>query len=220
MTRPKFVTFDCYGTLVKFGLHDATRKVLGRLLDKVDAESFFREFHDLRYKEIFGTYRPYSEVLCRSLEQAMRQFGLEYESEYGNSIVAAVPTFGPYPEVPPALARIRERSKIVIISNSEDRLMAGNVKNIGVPFDRVITAEQARAYKPSLATFRYALRELGCQPSEILHVAAGFEYDIVPAHALGWARVWINRDGEAGDKAYGPYDELPDLSGLPDLIGV
>ena len=54
---------------------------------------------------------------------------------------------------------------------------------------------------------------------DILHVAQGFEYDIVPAHAVGWDRVWINRYGRAGDQAYGPYVELPDLSQLPTLIG-
>ena len=95
-----------------------------------------------------------------------------------------------------------------------------NVANIGVPIDRVITAEQAGAYKPSPVIFDYALRALGCAPDEILHVAQGFEYDIVPAHALGWSRVWINRYGKSGDPAYGPYHELPDLSGLPALLGI
>lgn len=78
----------------------------------------------------------------------------------------------------------------------------------------------ARAYKPSPVIFDYALRDLGREPVDILHVAQGFEYDIVPAHALGWERVWINRYGKTGDPAHGPYHELPDLSGLPRLLGV
>ena len=82
--------------------------------------------------------------------------------------------------------------------------MARNVANIGVPIDRVITAEQAGAYKPSPVIFDYALRALGCEPDEILHVAQGFEYDIVPAHALGWKRVWINRYGKTGDPPTAP----------------
>jgi 2-haloacid dehalogenase len=98
--------------------------------------------------------------------------------------------------------------------------MARNVANIGVPIDRVVTAEQAHAYKPSPVIFDYALRTLGCEPDDILHVAQGFEYDIIPAHALGWRRVWINRYGKSGDPAYGPYHELPDLCGLPALLGM
>ena len=99
--------------------------------------------------------------------------------------------------MPPALERLRQQCKLAIITNSDDDLMARNVANIGVPIDRVITAEQAGAYKPSPVIFDYALRALGCEPEEILHVAQGFEYDIVPAHALGWRRVWINRYGKS-----------------------
>ena len=66
------------------------------------------------------------------------------------------------PDVPPALERLRQHCKLAIITNSDDDLMARNVANIGVPIDRVITAEQARAYKPSPVIFDYALRALGC----------------------------------------------------------
>ena len=54
-----------------------------------------------------------------------------------------------------------EQCKLAIITNSDDDIMASNVANIGVPIDRVITAEQAGAYKPSPVIFDYALRALG-----------------------------------------------------------
>ena len=220
MALPAYVTFDCYDTLVEFPIDDVTRRALGSRLDAVDTDAFLREFEAIRYREILGEYRPYREVLRRSLAEAMRRFSLEYREEDGAAIVAAVPTWGPFPDVPPALDRLRRRCKIAIISNTDDDIVAANVKNIGVPFDHVITAEQARAYKPSPAIFEHAVRELGCGPDEILHVAQGFEYDIVPAYGLGWTRVWINRYGKLGNPAYGPYTELPDLSRLPELIGV
>ena len=220
MELPTYVTFDCYGTLVDFDIDAATLRVLGPRAAGIDADAFLREFEEIRYQEVLAAYRPYREVLRRSLAQAMQRFGLPYRDGDGAAIVAAVPEFGPFPEVPPALERIRRHCKIAIISNTDDDLIAGNLRKIGVPFDRVITAEQARAYKPSPVIFDYALRTLGCGPGDVLHVAQGFEYDIVPAHRLGWARVWINRYGKAGDPAYGPYRELPDLSGLPGLLGL
>ncbi|MGH2362168.1 MAG: haloacid dehalogenase type II [bacterium] len=220
MASPRYITFDCYGTLVNFDLTPATLRVLGARTKRIDLNRFFDDFEAIRFQQVLGPYRPYREVLCRSLEEVMTRFELEYRSADGDEIVHAVPTFGPFPDVPDALARLRGRFKLVIISNTDDDLIVHNVRNIGVPFDHVITAEQARAYKPSHRIFHHALDVLGCGPEDILHVAQGFEYDIVPAHELGWSRVWINRYGQPGDQAYGPYIELPDLSSLPPLLGI
>jgi 2-haloacid dehalogenase len=150
----------------------------------------------------------------------MERYGLEYQASDGETIVAAVPTFGPFPDVPPALDRIGKHCRLVIISNTEDDLIAGNVRNIGIPFHRVITAEQARAYKPARAIFDYTLRELDCAPDDILHVAQGFVYDVVPTHQMGWKCVWINRHGQPGDGVHRPWQELPDLAGLPALMEI
>ena len=219
LKTPKWMTFDCYGTLVNFNLTPATLDALGKRLDGVDQDAFFVRFAEVRYEEVLGAYRPYKEVLRQSLRRVMEEFGLPYRASDGDAMVAAVPTFGPFPEVPDALRRLKTQTKLAIITNSDDDLIPHNVKRIGVEFDRVITSQQAGSYKPSPAVFDYVLGQLGCNPSDILHVAQGFEYDIVPAHAVGWDRVWINRYGLAGDQAYGPYVELTDLSQLPTLIG-
>ena len=111
--------------------------------------------------------------------------------------------------MPAALARLRRSCRIAIISNTDDDLIADAADalgRLGAPVDRVITAEQARAYKPAQRMFDYAMRALGCAETELRHVAQGFRYDIVPAHERGWRPVWINRRGQAGDPAYGPYD--------------
>ena len=221
MNLPTWVTFDCYDTLVEFAVDDVTRGILGSRADSIDIDAFLSDFEALRYETTtHGPYRPYRQVLRDTLAQSMQAFGLPYRDADGDALLAAAPTWGPFPDVPPALERLRAAGvKLAIITNSDDDIMACNVQNIGVPIDRVITAQQAGAYKPSPVIFAYTLRELGCDPADLVHVAQGFEYDIVPAHALGWTRVWINRYGKTSDPAYGPYDELPDLSGLPALLG-
>jgi len=214
------VTFDCYGTLVAFDLDRVVRASLNERLrmDGVDEVEFLRDFRVMRFQAVLEAYRPYKDVLRASLEHAMRLHGLPYRREDGDALVAAVPAFGPFPDVPPALARLKERYRIAIISNTDDDLIRGNVERIGVHFDYVITAEQARAYKPSRAAFDYALRVTGRTPDQVIHVAQGFEYDIIPTHGLGMRRVWINRSGRRGSSAYLPYEELPDLARLPALL--
>jgi 2-haloacid dehalogenase len=221
MALPRYITFDCYDTLVEFPIERVTEQILGARLAEIERHQFFAAFEQLRYATTtYAPYRPYRDVLSGSLARVMGLFGLSYRDEDGVALVAAVATWGPFPDVPPALARLRSHCQLAIISNSDDDIIAGNVARIGVPLDHVITAQQAGAYKPSPVVFAYALRTLGCGPEEILHVAQGFEYDIVPAHQLGWARVWINRYGKVGDPAYGPYHELPDLTGVPVLLRI
>ncbi|WP_210590426.1 haloacid dehalogenase type II [Streptomyces sp. GESEQ-35] len=218
----EIVTFDAYGTLVDFQLTPTTLKVLAdRLdLDGLDVDEFLDDFRVMRFQAVLESYRPYHEVLHSSLRTAMRLHGLEYRESDGDALVEAVPAFGPFPEVPDALRALKSRYEIAIISNTEDRFIAQNIANIGVEFDHVITAEQAGAYKPDRQTFEHAYKTIGVDPSQVIHTAQGWEYDIIPTRDLGLKRrVWINRYGRPGSADHQPYDELPDLSGLPALLG-
>lgn len=218
----QIVTFDAYATLINFELAPTTLKVLAdRLdLDGLDVDEFLDDFRVMRFQAVLEAYRPYHEVLHSSLRNAMRLHGLEYRESDGDALVEAVPTFGPWPEVPDALRALKKKYEIAIISNTDDDLIARNVENIGVEFDYVITAQQAKAYKPDRQTFEYAFQAMDADPSQVIHVAQGWEYDHIPTRDLGLKRrVWINRYGRRGSSDYQPYDELPDLSGLPALLG-
>lgn len=221
MKLPKYITFDCYGTLCDFQLTKTTIDILGERANETDLHRFLIVFRDIRYYKCFAPFMLYTDLLHTSFKEAMDQCGLRYKNSDGDRLVAAVPTWGGFPDTKPVLDYIGQFCKLVIISNAEDDMIAQNVKNLGVNFYDVITAEQARAYKPTPPIFYYALRRLGCDKSDILHVAQGFNYDIMPAHGLGWERVWINRNHRPGNQEdYGPYQELHDLTGLPALLGL
>jgi len=221
MKLPKYITFDCYGTLIDFQLTKATTEILGERAQMVNLHDFLIVFRDIRYYECLGPYQRYDNLLRTSFKKAMDQCGLRYTNDDGDRLVAAVSTWGPFPDTKPILDRLAKHCKLVIISNAKDDIIAQNVRNMDVSFYDVITAEQAQAYKPTPPIFYYALRRLGCDKGDILHVAQGFNYDIMPAHGLGWKRVWINRNNRPGNQDdYGPYTELPDLTGLPALLGI
>ena len=162
----EIVTFDAYATLIDFQLGPTTLKSLeDRLdLDNLDVDEFLDDFRVMRFQAVLEDYRPYHEILHSSLRNAMRLHGLEYRESDGDALVEAVPTFGPFPEVPDALRRLKAKYEIAIISNTDDNLIARNVENIGVEFDYVITAQQAGAYKPDRQTFEYAFKTMGVEP--------------------------------------------------------
>lgn len=219
---PDTITFDCYGTLVDFDLNRVTRVILGDRLriDGVDEATFLDDFRVMRFQAVLEPYRPYGDLLRATLEQVMRLHGMPFRPADGDALIAAVPEFGPFPEVPAVLKRLKQQYRLAIISNTDDNLIRGNVERIGVEFDFVITAQQARAYKPQRDAFEFALRAVRRTPDQTIHVAQGFEYDIIPTHGLGMRRIWINRSGRRGSSAFMPYEELRDMSSLPSLLGL
>ena len=84
----------------------------------------------------------------------------------------------------------------------------------------MLTAEQARAYKPRLAAFLYLFDALGCRPEQLVHVSASIAYDHRPAADLGiGTRIWVNRGHEPPQPGIG-YHEVGDLAAVPALLGI
>ncbi|MFT4038000.1 MAG: haloacid dehalogenase type II [Thermomicrobiales bacterium] len=221
MQLPKVITFDCYDTLCEFKLDDFTRKLLKDRAEGVDMDAMLKDYEDLRLDTTTNApYAPYRDVLRDTQREIFTRYGVEWRPSDAEALLADIVTWGPFPDVPPALEVLRQHCKLAIISNSDDDIMAHNAANIGVPLDYVITAQQAGAYKPAKQTFDYALSVIGVPKEDVLHVAQGFEYDQVPAHQMGWEHVWINRYGLPGDQTYGPYHEQKDLWGVVTLLGL
>ncbi len=116
------------------------------------------------------------------------------------------------------LQRLRSQFRLTIISNSDDELIAGTVGAIGVPIDSVITAQQARAYKPDHQLFRHAHAVMGVAPEEAVHVGMGQVTELKAFHELGIRAVWIDRLGETLNPDWAPDAVVSDLIGLPELL--
>lgn len=105
----------------------------------------------------------------------------------------SVARWQPFADTVEALRLLKKRYRLAVLSNIDDDLFAATAPKLGVEFDHVITAQQARAYKPSREVFRLAEERIGMKPEEWLHVAQSVYHDIVPAKTLGLATVWVNR---------------------------
>lgn len=218
--QPKYITFDCYGTLVHFQMSDLTRRLISDRVGRDRMEMFLDDFEAYRMDEVLGAYKPYPWVIKDALRRTCERWRIEYRDGDGSEIAAAVPSWGSHPEVPEALATLAEHYPLVILSNAADDQIHSNVEKLGAPFHAVYTAEQARAYKPRFQAFEYMLEKLGCESSEILHVSSSLYYDLIPAHFLRIPhKVYVNRGYEPSNPYYG-YHEVKDLSGLPGLLGL
>jgi len=218
--RPKYVTFDCYGTLTWFQIAETTLRVLGERLPPERTEAFLKDFSWYRFDEVLGAWKPYVDVIKSSLERTCRKHGLRFREEDGRAIYDAVPAWGPHPDVPAPLKRVAERYPLVILSNASNDQILHNVEKLGAPFHKVCTAQQAQAYKPRMQAFEYMFDVLGCGPEDVLHVSASFRYDLVPAYGLGIRhKLYVNRGYEPSIPYYGAH-ETTTIDGLAKLLGL
>ena len=94
----------------------------------------------------------------------------------------------------------------------DDDLFAATQPQLEVSFDQIITAQQAKAYKPSLKIFEIALTRIGVPAHRILHVGQSVYHDVIPAQSLGLSTVWVNRpSARAGVGAVKAIQGRPDL---------
>ena len=117
-TKPKFVTFDMNGTLIKFAINDALRDVLGDRLPAEIAEDYLQACKAYRIDECMGDYKPFRQIVANSMERASRRVGIEYREADARAVYETVPTWGPYPGVTEALNRLAAEVPLVIITNT------------------------------------------------------------------------------------------------------
>jgi 2-haloacid dehalogenase len=210
------LSFDCYGTLIDWesGILDALRPLAPDAGDDALLEAFAR--HEAALEA--GPYLRYADVLAQSLRGVAADLGFHASDEAVAAFSRSVGDWPAFPDSAAALARLKARFRLAVITNCDDDLFALSNRRLGVQFDWVITAEQARSYKPSPRNFELAFERIRVIPRErILHVAQSLFHDHVPAKALGMTTVWVDRrHGRPGAGATPPADAAPDLT-VPDL---
>lgn len=223
MTRPfdpKFVTFDCYGTLIWWQMSAETKKVLADRLPADRADAFCDTFEVYRGDEVLGPWKPYRDVVWDALRRAAKVHRVAVTPQDADKIWAAIETWGPHADVPEGLAKLATRYPLVILSNATDSQITHNVTRLGAPFHAVLTSEQCHAYKPRLAAFEYMLEKLGCGPEDVVHVSSSLRYDLISANDLGIKnKVYVNRGYEPSTPAY-RYEEIRTIRELPGLFGL
>jgi 2-haloacid dehalogenase len=218
---PRYITFDCYGTLTNFQMGAMARKIFADRISRERMEAFVADFKAYRLDEVLGDWKPYEEVIRNSVERTCRKWKLEYREEEPLEIYHSVPTWGPHPDVPEGLSKVAREIPLVILSNASNDQIHQNVGKLGAPFEHVFTAQQAQAYKPRLQAWEYMFDQLGCGPEEMMHVSSSFRYDHMSACDLGYgARVLVNRNHEPNLMPNYATHEIKDISGLPALVGL
>lgn len=103
----------------------------------------------------------------------------------------------PWPDSIPGLTRLRRKYVIAPFSNGNFALLTNMAKQLGLPWDCILTAELARIYKPDPRTYGMAIELLGLSPDQVMMVAAHFD-DMEGARSAGLRTGFVYRPMEFG----------------------
>ena len=226
-SRFSTISFDCYGTLIDWesGILPVLRAILanhGQHLSDAVILELYGEFEGAAES---GPYQRYRDVLQSVVRGFANHLRFEATSAEIHSLHESVGTWLPFADTVGGLRELKRRYKLVVISNIDDDLFAETQGHLQVEFDGVITAEQARSYKPSVNNFHITMRKLGISPDRLLHAAQSVYHDVVPARSLGISTVWVNRRsarpgiGAVRTSTVDAAEKRPDLE-VPDLASL
>lgn len=114
----------------------------------------------------------------------------------------------PWPDSPPGLGRLKAKFILATMSNGNIALMTNMAKYAGLPWDCILGAEVARAYKPDPKTYLTGVELLGLEPPQVMMVAA-HQNDLLAAAAQGLRTAFVPRPLERGP------GNTPDLTPNP-----
>lgn len=199
--------FDVFGTVVDWrssvsrDLAAFARQHGMAPLDWVEFTVEWRKLYQPSMEEVRSGRRPWTilDVLHReSLGALLERYRIRGLSEAQvDHLSRAWHRLDPWPDVLEGLDRLKRKHIIAPCSNGNIALMVNLAKRAGLPWDCILGAETARAYKPMPEAYRASCRQLDLAPSAVLMVAA-HNADLRAAKAQGLATAFVPRPAEHG----------------------
>ena len=218
--------FDLYGTVVDMqgGLTRAVTpylKAKGWAGDPSRLVTWWRRTHfenSMIDALLHRTHTPYREIGRISLAYTLERAGIPHTQDEVKSLVAEIERLRPFPDVVEALARLKRKYRLVILSNGDPDMLEAIKPRLGIAFDRIISVAEAGSFKPHAATYRKAAEMMAARPQEILFVA-NHAFDCVGAKASGMRAAFVDRRKRPfGDWPYQPDLVVADFKDLADQL--
>jgi 2-haloacid dehalogenase len=113
----------------------------------------------------------------------------------------------PWPDAAPGLAMLSPRFTVATLSNGNRSQQQALMRFTGLPFHRLLSAEDFKHYKPDPEVYLGAVAALGLEPGQVMMVAA-HKPDLRAAQHAGLRAAFVERPMEKGTG--GGADSLPD----------
>jgi 2-haloacid dehalogenase len=231
------LVFDVFGTVVDWrsGVARELAVFLARYAPSADPAAFadaWRRLYAPAMEEVRSGRRPFVrlDVLHReNLKAVLPEFGIDRSAVPASELDAlnlAWHRLDPWPDSVAGLTRLKSGFLIAPLSNGNIRLMLDIAKRVGLPWDAILGAEVAQAYKPAAEAYLRTAEALMLEPRQVCLVAAHND-DLAAARRCGLRTAFIPRPTEHGAEQtidLGPAEDwdivASDLMDLADLLGL
>ncbi len=222
----KVCMFDQYGTVVDMqsGLVEvATPFLKGKgWTGRPDAfVTWWRRTHfenSMIDALLHTTHTSYREIGQRAVAYTLERAGIEHTAQEVAELVEAIVRLKPFPDVPEALARMRTRYRLAVLSNGDPDMLEAARAHHQVPFDAVISVAQAGSFKPHVVTYSTAARLMGVEMHEVLFIA-NHAFDCIGAKSAGMRTAFIDRRARPfGGTPHQPDIVVTDMQSLAVLL--
>ncbi|HET8570208.1 MAG TPA: haloacid dehalogenase type II [Candidatus Limnocylindria bacterium] len=222
----RVVMFDQYGTVVDMqkGLTALVRPFLAAKGWTGDPGSFVTWWRRTHFESsmidalLHREHTPYREIGQRAVAYTMDRAGIAYTEDEVRALVAAIERLEPFPDVPAALARLKTRYRIAVLSNGDPDMLETAKRYHRIPFDHVISVAEAGSFKPHVATYRKAAEIVGVPMDEVLFVA-DHAFDCIGAKSAGMHTAFVDRRRRPfGRTPHQPDLVVDDMAALAELL--
>jgi 2-haloacid dehalogenase len=222
----KVCMFDQYGTVVDMqsGLTEVVTPYLRQKGWSGRPDAFVTWWRRTHFENsmidalLHREHTPYREIGHRAVAYTLERAGLPYTMDEVRFLVAQIERLKPFPDVPEALARLKTRYKIAVLSNGDPDMLESAKAFHQIAFDAVISAAAANSFKPHVATYAKAAEIIGVRMDEVLF-AANHAFDCIGAKSAGMHSAFIDRRKRPfGNTPHQPDIVAPDMKSLADMM--
>jgi 2-haloacid dehalogenase len=222
----KVCMFDQYGTVVDMqsGLVEIATPYLKSKGWSGNPNSFVTWWRRTHFENsmidalLHKTHTPYRTIGERAVAFVLERAGIAHTKEEVRALVAEIEKLKPFPEVPEALARLKSRYKLVVLSNGDPDMLETAKRYHKIPFDKVISVAAAGRFKPHVATYTKAAEIMGVPMDAVLFVA-NHAFDCIGAKAAGMRTAFIDRRRRPfGETPYQPDILVKSMTELADAM--
>ena len=208
--------FDAYGTLLD--VDAAAREAAAEPGMEALKENWlpiakgWRE-RQLRYSwlcSMMGKYDDFWELTIRALDTTLEEHALASNDKVRARLLSLYSELSAYQEVPEVLANLKAAGhRHAVLSNASPSMLVKALDAAGISewFDKLLSVDVLKCYKPTPAVYQLIPDRFDCKPSDVTFFSSN-NWDVSGAGAFGFKTIWVNRTGVA-------WDNLP---GKPDII--